>query len=564
MPIVVVSPEDPAYGLLHPASPYHGFREDHYWCTITQFVLGARVASPEDREKLRMARDAAQATELHAAMADAPGWRAREADVLRHALLRAFEARLERRKVLIDTGDEPIEVRGVDFAVDVGPLLAEVRAVVRRRAEDREAIQCEHQTCDAVRLACEHVLGSTSLPRLRRFTGRADDYELLCVACRDRLPGAPPLRKVCADCFAAMLARKREPDVGELGVAERATSLRFEHALVRPGRLSPDDVVALAPIARHAGLWLMLDREGRLHRVDLDRATVEAVGLLPQGAVDLGAPLDLHVAPDGGLAAVAERAGRRAVVLEPVSGRVTMSLLRDDYHPEHCRFPLAFFELSGKLHLVHATAWNRLEVSDPYTAVLLTARDPLTYRSRDARPEHYLDYFHAGLKVSPDGMWVIDNGWVWQPVGVVRAFSLARWVEGSPFESEDGPSVKELCWRSYFWDGPVCWVGERTVAVWGGRKDGEDVDELTPAARIFDVESGLELRSFPGPAAGFAFDPPYLVAHDADHGAAVWDPSTGERLARDPSLSPEAYHPGSRCFLTRTGQGFRVSRCVAG
>ncbi len=96
--------------------------------------------------------------------------------------------------------------------------------------------------------------------------------------------------------------------------------------------------------------------------------------------------------------------------------------------------------------------------------------------------------------------------------------------------------------------------------MWGA---GDDAEELTPAARIFDVETGEEVRSFPGPAAGFVWDPPYLVAHDEVQGAGVWDPMTGEQLAQDPSLKPEGYHPGSGCFVTRVpGAGFRVSRRV--
>ena len=55
----------------------------------------------------------------------------------------------------------------------------------------------------------------------------------------------------------------------------------------------------------------------------------------------------------------------------------------------------------GRTVLVHATKWNRLDACDPRTGASLTARSIAPYE-RDKRPEHYLDYFHAGLVPSPD------------------------------------------------------------------------------------------------------------------------------------------------------------------
>jgi hypothetical protein len=161
---------------------------------------------------------------------------------------------------------------------------------------------------------------------------------------------------------------------------------------------------------------------------------------------------------------------------------------------------------------------------------------------------------------SPDGERVIDNGWVWAPSGLVRAFSLRRWVEENPWESEDGPSVKDLCWRDYYWGGPVVWLDATRVAVWGL---GTDDQLLTPGARVFDVVTGDELRTFAGPAQGFASVPPYLVAFDAESGTSVWDVETGERLAHEAGLCPIAQHPASRELITRVpGEGFRVSRLI--
>lgn len=565
MAIVFSSPDDEPYGCFHPESRYHGFwggEHNWFWGTVTQWLLADRLASPADREKVRMAGDAAKAAELAAGMEVAPGWEARLPDVLRTAVRLSFTTNLGIRAVLLGTGDQPIEARLGDPALAslLGRVLEEVRAELRPRAEDPEAIQCRHAGEERLGLACVHLLDSRETYQRRyhrRFPGLAG-FDLLCAACRVALPATPPLRKLCWDCFTAMLSGQRQEDVGEPPHRERATDLHFVHEVVTIPGLAAEQVIAHAPIARVPDAWLMLDRAGRLHRVDLRKATAEPGGVVPADALELGGAVELHAAPDGRLAAVAEARGRRAVILDPASGRITMRLLRDDYHEEHCRFPLGFFELGGRLLLVHATEWNRLDVSDPATGELLTERAPTGYRSGEARPEHYLDYFHAGLAVSPDGERVLDNGWVWQPVGVPRVFSLKRWIEENRWESEDGPSVKDLCYRTYYWDGPACWLDEGTIAIWG---EGEDDLELTPGVRIFDAESGAELRSFAGPPQGLLFDPPYLVAYSIPTGTSIWDPATGERLASDPTLRPTAYHPASRELLTvLPGDGFRVSR----
>lgn len=571
MPVRFRSPDDQPHGCFHPRSRYHGFREGGvYWSTVSQYCLSKRLASPEDRERVRMARDAEHAEELAASMPAIEGWKEQELDVLRRALLLSFQANLPIRAVLVATGDEPIYVDINDPVLGLGPdgrgenrlgrALMETRDVVRRRAEDPGAIQCEHQDPEAVRLACEHLLanGAWNRPFHRMFTGQGSAYDLLCPACFAALPSPPPLRKICSDCHENLHTGSRGPDAGRPVFPERATDLRFEHRRVRLQGLDAADVIAVAPIPLEASVWLMLDRSGRLYRVDLARGNAEPGGTAPDDAVDLSVGLSLRAAPDGRLAAIAEREGRRAVVLEPATGRVTMRILRDDYHEEHCPFPIAFFAIGGRLFLAHATAWNRLDVSDPATGELLTERHIAPYK--DARPEHYLDYFHADLVPSPDGERVIDNGWVWAPSGCVRAFSLRRWVEENPWESEDGPSVKDLCWRSYYWGGPVAWLDATSVAVWGL---GEDDLLLTPGARIFNGVTGEEIRSFAGPARGLASVPPYLVAFDAESGTSVWDVETGERLAHEAGLCPIAQHPASRELLMREpGEGFRVSHLV--
>jgi hypothetical protein len=299
---------------------------------------------------------------------------------------------------------------------------------------------------------------------------------------------------------------------------------------------------------------------------------------LPSGSVDLKKAVALHVSADGEMAAVVNTYGQHGVVLDLTTGEATMRLERDSYHEGISAFPVAFCVINGRLLLAHGTAWNRLDVSDPRTGELLTRRDSPPYVRGPQKAAHYLDYFHCGLSVSPSQEWIVDNGWCWHPIGEVVAWNLRRWVQENVWESEDGPSRKLLCWRQYFWDGPLCWIDGQTLAVWGY---GDDDATLIPAVRIFDVASGEELRWFAGPMGGsiivagkgegqgaseslaaLAFDR-YLFSFSQDYGTSVWDVEAGEQLLSDATLRPLRYHRGAKQFLTRLSDGtFKMSWLV--
>jgi len=55
---------------------------------------------------------------------------------------------------------------------------------------------------------------------------------------------------------------------------------------------------------------------------------------------------------------------------------------------------------------------------------------------------------------------MLDDGWVWQPEGLPRGWSVEAWLGGNVGESENGPSVTRLDWRSYLWDAPMCWIDD--------------------------------------------------------------------------------------------------------
>jgi hypothetical protein len=415
---------------------------------------------------------------------------------------------------------------------------------------------CSHADAHIGQRVCRHLWSGEAPAYAHRFTGDELDYDLVCPDCADELE--EELVVVCAGCFEAIAERaawtRGEGAVlSQPRVAERATRLAFNHQMVRLSVPLGASLLDLQPQPAGAdSRWLAVTSAGTLISIDLGARTWRAVADLA-GAIDLEADVSLSVSPDGQMAAVVESHGQSGVVIDVGSGEITMLL--DRAQPvDGGRFPLAFASAGGRLVLVHATDWNRIDAFDPRTGSRLTAR------SSDEEAARSLDYVCSGLAASPDGEWLIDNGFTAQGAGMPAAFRLRPWLSENPWESVDGGSRRYLCQRWDYWDGPLCWIDGRTVALWGY---GPDRDSLIPAVILFDVATGEALRWFPGPRGAMIYDDLLFALGDGD-GVSVWDVDTGERLLHDAGFHPLRYHPGTRQFLTTNPDGelFVLSRLV--
>jgi len=331
-------------------------------------------------------------------------------------------------------------------------------------------------------------------------------------------------------------------------------NLSFAHTTVDLRGLAPGRIVALAPLDHLPGhTWVALTAEGVLLRLDLLTTTVVTLAQVRTSL--LAERMTLRLSPDGRFAAVADTYGQYGSVVDLETGQETMRLARDSYHENVSAFPLAFFVHQGRTLLIHGTTWNRLDISDPVTGSMLTHREAAASDGDATESPHALDYFHCGLTVSPDGTWVADNRWVWHPIGVVTTWNLRRWIDENVWESEDGPTQRTLCCQDD-WDGPLCWIDDGTLAVWGS----DDADP--PTVRFFDVASGQDIRAFAGPGGELVYDT-YLFAFAPELGITVCDIETGEQLLRDDTFSPVGYHRGARRFVTVRPNGlFQVSQLL--
>ena len=322
-------------------------------------------------------------------------------------------------------------------------------------------------------------------------------------------------------------------------------------------------IVDIAPVNRECqSIWLMLAEDGQLLRHDAHRGKSEVVG---QTSLPLEPAMDpfrghtlarrLRVSHDGNFAAAVSDYGHYGQVIDLRSGKITLKLDGGDYFPETVPFSFQFASWQGQVVVIHRTAWNRLDVSDASSGQLLSKRGPTSYQEGEQRPEHYLDYFHGALYLSPKGTRILDDGWVWHPLGIPVVWSVDQWLSGNAWESEDGQTKQDVCARTWYWDHGVAWLNEETLAIGG---IGEDDDKIVDGARIFDITStgpaspeylsdwkwAREITAFAGPAGRFFSDGKWLYSASKS-GMSKWDPKTGRRTGHINDFNPTHHHLGA-------------------
>ncbi len=253
----------------------------------------------------------------------------------------------------------------------------------------------------------------------------------------------------------------------------------------------------------------------------------------------------LHIASNGRFAAVVNDYGKYGSVVDLTADLVTMQLDGGEYHPETVPFSFTFAASGVGDVVVHRTAWNRLDVSDAASGRRLTDRGPTSYQRGEERPDHYLDYFHGRLYLSPDGRRLLGDGWAWHPVGIPEVWDLHRWLSENEWESENGPSKLSLDGRDYYWDHGMCWIDEHRVAIEGIETDD---DHMVRGARVFDVTepgpaskvtwpTAKAISEFAGPTGEFFSDGVRLFSA-GDDGLSIWNVTNGARSGRITDFSP--------------------------
>lgn len=416
---------------------------------------------------------------------------------------------------------------------------------------------------------CSHVADADvgDVSYYRYFTGNGTEYYLVCEECSKKPENlVDNLREVLCDTFSEYdnYLFTCNGIKGYPQIKSRKTQLRFEHVNVRLNLRIDEKVLDYKPLDNCQNCEVIaLTESFRLIKIDLKNYVhIELCRISSNTQIDITEELSLKLSKQGDLSAIVNTKGQHGVVIDNNSGRVLMQLDRGDYCNDASIFPVEFIEWKGQTLIIHGTEWNKLNISDPITGEMLTKRE-LAQAPKIAEGkftcDHYLDYFHASILASENYEWVVDNGWVWHPVGEVVTWSIKRWLEDNIWESEDGQSRKVLCYRNYYWEGVICWIDANRVAVYGF---GDDDNLILPAVRVFDVISGKELFWFVGPDNWLIFDA-YLFSSASKTGMKVWDINTGELLHVDKTMHPQVYHKGAKTFVTMISENeFKLSRLI--
>lgn len=433
-------------------------------------------------------------------------------------------------------------------------------------------LACGHEEAPFGSPICEHlrVCREPWLSYLRWYTGSGLDSELICKSCADKRQSGQAIATevVCQKCF--------EYATSEIGDQEevrgkpeiRIRSEPFNLELQNTGL--PKEVgkiVDFSPIIGERGsTWLLLYEDGLIARFDADTGESRRLA-----KASLASELDdkpwcghilkqhLHCSSDGAFAAIVNDYGRYGQIIDLRSGQTTLTLDGGKYYPDTVPFSFTFARIRGQVVAIHRTDWNRLDVSDPATGGLLTVRNPTSYQRGEDRPTHYLDYFHGALHVSPNGVRIVDDGWVWHPVGIPTTWNLEPWITENVWESEDGPTRKATCARDYYWDHSMTWLDDNRIAIAGL---GDDDEDMIDGVRIFDLSlpgSGSprwradwpwprELVAFAGPAGAFFSDGQRLFSSD-ESGVSCWDVNDGFRTGYFQGFKPTHYHKGAQEFV---------------
>lgn len=428
-------------------------------------------------------------------------------------------------------------------------------------------LACTHDSPLFGSPTCEHlrVAQERAVPYVKWYTGAGLNAELFCFAYAEKREQglSVDVAHVCEHCF--------EQITREIGYQEKVGGkpeirVRPEpfHTTLKTTSLPKQlgTVLDIAPVNHSSeSVWMILAAGGDIFRFNADTGNCDHVA---RSSVPAEPPTDwvttlrqrLHLSNRGEFIAVVNDYGRYGQIIDARTGKVTLHLDGGDYHQFTVPFSFAFAEADTRVIAIHRTAWNRLDFSDPADGRLLSERGPTNDQSGEASPDHDLDYFHGALHVNPSCPRIVDDGWIWAPLGVPQTWSLERWFSENVWESEDGPSKIDICARHYYWDCSMCWLDDARIVIAG---IGDDDADMIDGARVFDVTRSVkgtrgwtpecnwavEITAFAGPAGKFFTDGVSLFSSNKE-GLSRWCVEDGSRTGHLPDFEPARYHRGAR------------------
>lgn len=376
---------------------------------------------------------------------------------------------------------------------------------------------------------CTHIAkrdATDCIDFIQYYTGKGKEYYLLCPKCQTiKEIKKENLSAISKSHFLEIEENGDHYDgiiLGKPEVLKKPTPIRFLQKTLNLKIPKNENIISIC--SGNHNIWYILTQSGSLFLLNTKIETLNKISNVPDSKVDLNKQIVLKVSDDGKYCAMANMRGQFGVVWNMQTSNVILNLDRNDYHINSCNFSLSMFTYKNENYLIHPTDWNRLDLFNLDKCKSVSER---TTSSIKVHGKNYLDYFHCELTLSPKQQYIYDGGWIWHPIGIGRMWNIENWINNK-WESESGKSVKEITYRYYCWDAPVCWLDEHTIAIWG-----HGIDYMLDAVEIYDIISGKLLRWFAGPKKGQLFNISNYLASVSSDGTSIWDIATGEILHED-------------------------------
>lgn len=304
--------------------------------------------------------------------------------------------------------------------------------------------------------------------------------------------------------------------------------------------------------------YLAICSDGEIFRLNTDSDTVILWGKIEieKENLDFSQEVSLVISPNDCFLGIVNTYGKFGIVIDLTSHKVIFRLTRDDYHYTESKYPLAFFNHNDKNYMVHATEWNRLDITCIESKQLLTKRKTPEFNIIEANnyqiDEHYLDYFHGQVLVSPNQEYIVDNGWIWAPFGEIVSWNLKDWLLKNVWESEDGSSKMVLFSHTETWNEDMYWINDHILGLLGVI-DPDLLDEPMEYGvwqfKVFDVRTGKEKSSI-SVTNGKFFVEEHLYLYSNENGLTIYDIQTGEVLFNDKTIIPYTYSRLKKEFIS--------------
>lgn len=178
---------------------------------------------------------------------------------------------------------------------------------------------------------------------------------------------------------------------------------------------------------------------------------------------------------DGVYAVIYEKLGTKGLLLK--NGEIIRELNRSFYHADAYEYPIAFIKINHEYAIVHCPEeYNQIEIEHVETGYRVTSQI-------ERNPD---DCFHSRFRVNDSNTKLINAGWVWHPVGILKIYDLQTAIlNNTLFDHPESslPINTEVCSAEF--------LNDDLLIISSSNEEPFDDEELNDAVNLNPRQLGL-------------------------------------------------------------------------